>query len=179
MTYCKRTADTPSIGAVVPPDCFGEKAHRSSLFPTEGYCLRVYSSSTLSMLKFPMFFFLDCFFTACFLLVNLLVKIYRVSRKISYNRNPVNRIPVMAPLLAPILRVHFFRGHISLKNGTFCPLFSHDSSSFKGTGFLTRLKVLPDALYGPHLHCRSHRPFVWAASSLSLAPTYFIIAPFS
>jgi hypothetical protein len=31
----------------------------------------------------------------------------------------VNRIPVMAPILAPILGVHFFQGHIFLKNGTF------------------------------------------------------------
>jgi hypothetical protein len=69
-----------------------------------------------------------------------------------------NRIPVMAPILALIFGVHFFRGHISLKNGTFCPFFSHDSSSFKGTCFLTRLIVLLDALYGPHLHCCSHRP---------------------
>jgi hypothetical protein len=43
------------------------------------------------MLKFLMFFF-EYFFTACFLLVNLLVKIYRVSRKISYNRNPVKQL---------------------------------------------------------------------------------------
>jgi hypothetical protein len=66
-----------------------------------------------------------------------------------------NRIPVMAPILAPILGVHFWGDHISLKNGIFCPLFSHDSSSFKGTCFLIRLIVLLDALYGPHLHCRS------------------------
>jgi hypothetical protein len=37
----------------------------------------------------------------------------------------------MAPILAPLLGVHFFQGHISLKNGTFCPPFSHDSTSFK------------------------------------------------
>jgi hypothetical protein len=43
----------------------------------------------------------------------------------------LNRIPVMAPILAPLLVVIFFWGHISLKNGTFCPLFSHDSTSFK------------------------------------------------
>jgi hypothetical protein len=49
----------------------------------------------------------------------------------------LNRIPVMAPILAPILGVNFFRGHISLKNGTFCPLFSHDSSSFKNMCLLT------------------------------------------
>jgi hypothetical protein len=53
----------------------------------------------------------------------------------------------MAPILAPILGVHFFRGHISLKNGTFCLLISHDTSSFKDTCFLIRLKVIPDGLY--------------------------------
>jgi hypothetical protein len=47
-----------------------------------------------------------------------------------------NRIPVMAPILAPILGVHFFRGHISLKNGTFCPFSSHDSSYFKNMRLL-------------------------------------------
>jgi hypothetical protein len=74
---------------VVTPDRFGETADGSSLYPTEGYCLRLDSSSPLSMLKFAMFFCKNIVFTACFLLVNLLVKIYRVSRKISYNRNPV------------------------------------------------------------------------------------------
>jgi hypothetical protein len=49
-----------------------------------------------------------------------------------------NRIPVMAPILAPILGVHFLKGHFSLKNGTICPLISHDSSSFKDTCFLTK-----------------------------------------
>jgi hypothetical protein len=52
-----------------------------------------------------------------------------------------------------------FLGRFSIKNGTICPLSSHDSSSFKGTCFLTRLIVLPDALYGPHLHWCSHRLF--------------------
>jgi hypothetical protein len=33
----------------------------------------------------------------------------------------LNRIPVMAPILAPILGVHFFGEHISLKNETFAP----------------------------------------------------------
>jgi hypothetical protein len=48
----------------------------------------------------------------------------------------LNRIPVMAPISAPILGVHFFQGHFSLKNGTICPLSSHDSSSFKDTCLL-------------------------------------------
>jgi hypothetical protein len=43
----------------------------------------------------------------------------------------INRIPVMAPISAPIWGVHFFRGHISLKNWPICPLSSHDSSYFK------------------------------------------------
>jgi hypothetical protein len=50
----------------------------------------------------------------------------------------INRIPAMAPILAPILGVHFSGEHISLKNWTFCPLFIHDSSSFKDTCFLTK-----------------------------------------
>jgi hypothetical protein len=97
MTYCIRIADTPSIGAVVPPDWFGEIAHGSSLYPTEGHCLRVYSSSILSMLKIFIFFF---FYRTFFLLVEN-------TRRISYNRNPVNRIPVMAPILAPLFGVIF------------------------------------------------------------------------
>jgi hypothetical protein len=136
MTYCIRITDTASIGAVVPPDWFGGIALGLSLYPTEGYCLRVYSSSTLSMLKFPMFFFKIFFFTGCFLLVNLLVKIYRVSRKISYNRNPVNSSPAIMPLAALYFGVLFFRGHISLKNRINCPLFSHNSTSFKNMWLL-------------------------------------------
>jgi hypothetical protein len=53
----------------------------------------------------------------------------------------------MAPLTGPKKGVLFLRGHISLKNGTFRPLISHDTSSFKDTCFLIRLKVLPDGLY--------------------------------
>jgi hypothetical protein len=69
------------------------------------------------------------------------------------NGSSLNSFQAMAPLTGHEKGVHFLRGHISLKNGTFCPLFSHDTSSFKDTCFLTRLKVLPDGLYGPHLHC--------------------------
>jgi hypothetical protein len=43
--------------------------------------------------------------------------------------------------------VTFLKGHISLKNWTYCPLFSHNTTSFKRTCFLNRLKVLPDGLY--------------------------------
>jgi hypothetical protein len=45
----------------------------------------------LEYAKVPHIFFFKYLFTACFLLINLLVKIYRVLRKISYNWNPVNR----------------------------------------------------------------------------------------
>jgi hypothetical protein len=34
----------------------------------------------------------------------------------------------------------FFRGHISFKNRTYCPLFSHDSMSFKDTCLFIYLK---------------------------------------
>jgi hypothetical protein len=46
-----------------------------------------------------------------------------------------NRIPVMVPLTAPLLG-SFLWGHISLKNRTYCPLFRHDTTSFKYTCFL-------------------------------------------
>jgi hypothetical protein len=42
-----------------------------------------------------------------------------------------------------VLGVHFSRGHISLKNRTYCPLFSHNSTSFKGTCLLMKLKSTP------------------------------------
>jgi hypothetical protein len=62
MTDCIRITDTPSIGAVVPPDWFGGIALGSSLYPTEGYRLRVYSSSTLSMVKIIIcFYFFNIF----------------------------------------------------------------------------------------------------------------------
>jgi hypothetical protein len=48
----------------------------------------------------------------------------------------------MATFLGP-----FLGEHISLKNGTYCPLFSHDTTFFKRTFFLTWLEVLPDGLY--------------------------------
>jgi hypothetical protein len=68
MTYCIRITDTASVGAVVPPDWFDGTALGSSLYPTEGYCLRVYSSSTLSMLKITIYFcfFYRAFFTSVF-----------------------------------------------------------------------------------------------------------------
>jgi hypothetical protein len=50
----------------------------------------------------------------------------------------VNSFQAIAPLTAHGKGVHFFQGHISLKNGTFCPLFSHDSSSFKDTCLLIK-----------------------------------------
>jgi hypothetical protein len=40
----------------------------------------------------------------------------------------LNRIPVMAPILAPAFGVTFLKGRFSLKNGTYCPLFSHDTT---------------------------------------------------
>jgi hypothetical protein len=48
---------------VVTPDQFGESADWSSLYPSEASCLRLYSSSTLSMLKIFIYF---CFFYRAF-----------------------------------------------------------------------------------------------------------------
>jgi hypothetical protein len=90
MTYCIRSTDTPSSGVEVTPDRFGATADGSSLYPTEGDCLRVYPSSALSMLKIVIFF---CFFYRSFFTSKNTRKISRkiniTYRKISYNRNPV------------------------------------------------------------------------------------------
>jgi hypothetical protein len=42
----------------------------------------------------------------------------------------------MAPILAPILGVHFLGDHISLKNGTFCPLFTTIQALSRTRAFL-------------------------------------------
>jgi hypothetical protein len=51
----------------------------------------------------------------------------------------VNRIPVMAPISAPILGVHFLGAYFPQKWDVF-PLSSHDSSSFKDTCLFIYLK---------------------------------------
>jgi hypothetical protein len=53
----KRITDTPSSGVVVTPDWFGETALGSRHNPPKEYCLTLYSSSILSMLKIFIFFF--------------------------------------------------------------------------------------------------------------------------
>jgi hypothetical protein len=59
----------------------------------------------------------------------------------------------MATILATTFGVTFLKGRFSLKNGTYYPLFSHNTTSFKRICFLIYSKEVPDALYGPHLHC--------------------------
>jgi hypothetical protein len=44
-----------------------------------------------------------------------------------------NSFPVMAVILRPTFGFIFLKGHISFKNGTYCPLFSHNTTFFKGT----------------------------------------------
>jgi hypothetical protein len=58
-----------------------------------------------------------------------------VEVKIEKNDNGslVNRIPVMAPILAPILGVYFFSGAYLPKNRTYCPLFRQDTTFFRDT----------------------------------------------
>jgi hypothetical protein len=66
---------------------------------------------------------------------------------------PTNSSPAIMPLAALYFGVIFLRGHISLKNGTFCPLSSHDTSSFNNMCLLIYLIEAKVALYGAHLHC--------------------------
>jgi hypothetical protein len=68
----------------------------------------------------------------------------------------------MAPILAPLWGVHFFRGHISLKMGHIAPFLATIQRLSKICAFLPKK--------------RSEGCFVWAAPSLFLAPTYFKIA---
>jgi hypothetical protein len=78
----------------------------------------------------------------------------------------INRIPVMAPILAPLLGVHFFPGGIfPSKMGPFAPFLATIQRLSKTRAFL--------------LEKRSEGCFVLAAPSLLLARTYFIIALFS
>jgi hypothetical protein len=67
----------------------------------------------------------------------------------------------MAPILAPILGVHFFRGHISLKNR---PLLATIQPVSKTCAFLFKK--------------RSEGCFVWAAPSLLLARGLLHNCPF-
>jgi hypothetical protein len=75
-------------------------------------------------------------------------------RALYYQQAAFNSSPAIMPLAALYFGVYFFGGHISLKNGTICPLIRHDTSSFKDTCLIIKLKVLPDGLYGAHLHCK-------------------------
>jgi hypothetical protein len=68
----------------------------------------------------------------------------------------------MAPILALILRVHFFGGIFPSKMGRFAPFLATIQRLSKTCAFLSKKK--------------SEDCFVWSAPSLVLAPTYFIIA---
>jgi hypothetical protein len=71
--------------------------------------------------------------------------------------NSFNRIQAMVPLTAPLFGVIFLRGHISLKNWTYCPVLRDSTSPFKGTCLLITLKQAKNALYG--LTVLWHVPF--------------------
>jgi hypothetical protein len=69
-------------------------------------------------------------------------------------KRDINRIPANAAYMRQENGVLFFKGWSShLKNGTKTVLLRHDTSPFKGTCFLIKLKQLPSGLYGPYLCC--------------------------
>jgi hypothetical protein len=59
----------------------------------------------------------------------------------------LNSSPAIMPLAALYFWVNFSKGRFSLKNGTICPLISHDTSSFKDTCLLIYLIEAKVALY--------------------------------
>jgi hypothetical protein len=59
----------------------------------------------------------------------------------------INSFHVMAVNKRPSFWSPFFKRCFSLKNGTYCPLFSHDTTFFKDTCLLIKLKQLPSCLY--------------------------------
>jgi hypothetical protein len=59
----------------------------------------------------------------------------------------INSFHAIAVNIRPSFGVLFLKGRFSLKNGTYCPLFSHDTTFFKGTCLSIYLKVLPEDLY--------------------------------
>jgi hypothetical protein len=67
-----------------------------------------------------------------------LVLALRESSKHPNVRMLFKRIPVMAPILAPLLGVHFFSGAYFPQKWDLFPPFSHNSTSFKDTCLLTR-----------------------------------------
>jgi hypothetical protein len=68
-------------------------------------------------------------------------KFPRMLRRLIGLAKDINSFQAIAPLTAQEKkRGTFLKGHISLKNWTYCPLFRHDTSSFKRTCFLTRKK---------------------------------------
>jgi hypothetical protein len=58
-----------------------------------------------------------------------------------------NSSPAIMPLAALYFGFLFLKGRFSLKNGTYCPLFSHDTTFFTGTCLFIYLNILPDGLY--------------------------------
>jgi hypothetical protein len=64
----------------------------------------------------------------------------------------INSSPAIMPLAASYFGVIFYGG-ISPSKWELFPPFSHDTTFFKGTCLLIKLKEAKVALYGPHLHC--------------------------
>jgi hypothetical protein len=63
-------------------------------------------------------------------------------------RDEINSFQAMVPLTAPLFGVIFLRGHIFIKNWTYCPVLRDSTSPFKSTCLLTTLKQAKNALYG-------------------------------
>jgi hypothetical protein len=60
--------------------------------------------------------------------------------KMFMGNQSINRIQAMVPLTAPLFGAIFLRGHISVKNRTYCPLLRKSATPFKSTCLLITLK---------------------------------------
>jgi hypothetical protein len=67
--------------------------------------------------------------------------------KSSYDQVCINSSPAIMPLAALYFGLLFLKGRFSLKNWTQKVILRHNTTSFKRTRFLIKLKVLPWGLY--------------------------------
>jgi hypothetical protein len=116
----------PSVGLVVTPERFYQKVVSLVRFLVQHWVILGCYKCTFVV-------------TVRSILFHLFYRVYFASEK---HATRTSKTPYMGS---------FLRGHISIKNWTYCPVLRESATPFKRTCLLIRLKEVPDALYGPHL----------------------------